>query len=70
MTSITLHAGATAVTAVTATARLCRRRKRLLRRFVAVNAEARIHRARLQAELYRNRDRLRTKTDDDLPIVR
>ena len=69
MTSLAFHAGATAVAAYTATARLCRRGKRLLLRFAAVNAEARIHRARREAEFYRNRYRLRTKNDDDLPIV-
>jgi hypothetical protein len=37
---------------------------------VAAIAEARIHKARLEAAVYRNRYRLRTKTDDDLPIVR
>ena len=32
-------------------------------------AEVRIHQARIEAELYRNRCRLRTKNDDDLPIM-
>jgi len=36
---------------------------------VAGFAEARIHRARLEAELYRYRCRLRSKSDDDLPII-
>jgi hypothetical protein len=35
----------------------------------AMIAEARIHKARLEAETYRNRYRLRTKTDDDLPVI-
>ena len=70
MTSIAFNAGATAVAAYTATARLFRRGKRLLLRFAAVNAEARIHRARREAERYLNRCRLNTKNDDDLPIVR
>jgi len=61
---------ATAAAAYAATVKICRRGKRLLLRFVAVHAEARIHRARLEAEFYRNRYRLRTKNDDDLPIVR
>jgi hypothetical protein len=60
----------TAAAAYAATARLWRRGRRLLLRFAAVNAEARIHRARIEAELYRNRCRLRTKNDDDLPIGR
>ena len=59
---------ATVAAAYAATAKICRRSKRLLLRFAAVNAEARIHRARLEAEFYRNRYRLRTKNDDDLPI--
>jgi hypothetical protein len=32
-------------------------------------AEERIHKARLEAEMFRNRCRLRTKTDDDLPAI-
>ncbi len=32
-------------------------------------AEARMHRAMIEAELYRNRYRLASKNDDDLPIV-
>jgi hypothetical protein len=39
-------------------------------RLAALIAEARIHKARLEAELYLNRYRLRTKTDDDLPVIR
>jgi hypothetical protein len=38
-------------------------------RFAAINAEARMHQARLETELHRNRYRLRTKTDDALPTV-
>ena len=38
-------------------------------RFAAMIAEARIHKARLEAEMYLNRYRLRTKTDDDLPVI-
>ena len=43
--------------------------RRLILRWRGVIAEVRIHRARLEAELYRNRYRLRTKNDDDLPIM-
>jgi len=70
MTSIAFNPETTAVAAYAASARLWRRGKRLIRRFAKINAEARIHRARLEAELYRNRYRLRTKNDDDLPIAR
>ena len=41
----------------------------LVMRWRLAIAEVRIHRARLEAELYRNRYRLRTKNDDDLPIM-
>ena len=37
--------------------------------FAAMIAEARIHKARLEAEMHLNRFRLRTKTDDDLPVI-
>jgi hypothetical protein len=37
--------------------------------YARANAEARIHKARLEAEMYRNRYRLRTKSDDDLPVI-
>jgi hypothetical protein len=33
-------------------------------------AEARMHQAKLEVELYRNRYKLASKNDDDLPIVR
>ena len=33
-------------------------------------AEARMHKAAIEAELYRNRYRHSSKNDDDLPIVR
>jgi hypothetical protein len=33
-------------------------------------AEARMHQAKLEVELYRNRFKLSSKNDDDLPIVR
>jgi len=38
-------------------------------RYAAILAEARIHRARLEAEMHGNRYRLRTKIDDDLPVI-
>jgi shikimate kinase len=34
-----------------------------------VHAEARIHKARREAEMFRNRYRLRTENDDDLPVI-
>ena len=37
--------------------------------FLRVNAEARIHRARLESEMYLHRYRLRSKSDDDLPVI-
>jgi hypothetical protein len=46
---------------------------RLGRLFVLVaqvHAEARMQRAKLEVELYRNRYKLSSKNDDDLPIVR
>jgi hypothetical protein len=49
--------------------RLRARGKFLLLRLAAAVAAARIHKARLEAEVYLNRYRLRTKNDDDLPIV-
>lgn len=41
----------------------------LVSRLVAAIAGVRIHKARLEAEVYRNRYRLRTKNDDDLAIM-
>jgi hypothetical protein len=43
---------------------------RLLMHFVEITAEARMHKAAIEAELYRNRYRHSSKNDDDLPIVR
>ncbi len=43
--------------------------RRLFLRFVAVNAEARIHKVRLEAELYRKHRPLRSKSDSNPPIV-
>jgi hypothetical protein len=34
-----------------------------------IHAEARIHKARREAEMFRNRYRLRTDNDDDLPVI-
>lgn len=34
-----------------------------------VHAQARIHKARREAEMFRNRYRLRTDNDDDLPVI-
>jgi len=50
-------------------ATLVRRIQSAIRRCAAVNAETRIHKARLEAEVHRNRFRLKTKTDDDLPVI-
>jgi hypothetical protein len=63
-------ANATAHAVGDVAAKIYVRAKSLLLGFAAVIAEARIHKARLEIEVYRNRYRLRTKTDDDLPIVR
>ena len=38
-------------------------------RCAAIIAEARIHRARLEAEMYLHRMRLRSKNDDDMPFL-
>jgi hypothetical protein len=62
-------ANASAHAVVNSVATPFRRIRSAFRRFAAVNAEARIHKARLEAELYRNRYRLRTKADDDLPVI-
>ena len=43
---------------------------RLLMHVVEVIAEARMHRAAIEAELYLNRYKHSSKNDDDLPIVR
>ena len=43
---------------------------RLLLHIVAVIAEARQHKAAIEAELYLNRYKHSSKNDDDLPIVR
>ena len=43
---------------------------RLFMHVVEAFAEARMQRAKLEAELYRNRYRHTSKNDDDLPVVR
>ena len=43
---------------------------RLFMYAVVAIAEARMQRAKIEAELYRNRYRHSSKNDDDLPIVR
>jgi hypothetical protein len=43
---------------------------RLLTHAVEVTAEARMHKAAIEAELYRARYKHSSKNDDDLPIVR
>ena len=43
---------------------------RLLLHVVEVLAEARMHKAAIEAELYLNRYKHSSKNDDDLPIVR
>lgn len=43
---------------------------RLLVHVVEVTAEARMHKAAIEAELYSNRYKHSSKNDDDLPIVR
>ena len=50
-------------------ARLFRPIRSAFAQYAAIVAETRIHRARLEAELYRDRYRLKTKTDDDLPVI-
>jgi hypothetical protein len=43
---------------------------RLFMHIVEINAEARQHKAAIEAELYLNRYKHSSKNDDDLPIVR
>jgi len=43
---------------------------KLLGHMIDAVAEARMHKAAIEAELYRNRYRHSSKNDDDLPIVR
>lgn len=59
---------------VSAVARFLRRAamtsSRLFMHAVEATAEARMQRAKIEAELYLNRYRHRSKNDDDLPVVR
>jgi hypothetical protein len=68
MTSLSI-ANASAHAAVNVIARIFRRIRSGFARFAAVMAEARIHRARLEAEAFEHRYRLRSKSDDDLPVI-
>jgi hypothetical protein len=68
MTAIAL-ANASAHAAINVVARLFRRIRFAFARYAAIVAEAHIHKARLEAEMYRNQYRLRTKNDDDLPVI-
>jgi hypothetical protein len=68
MTALSIaHASAHAVVNVVAT--LFSRIRSGFACVAAMIAEARIHKARLEAETYHNRYRLRTKSDDDLPVI-
>ena len=62
-------ANATAHAAAHVATKIYNRTKSVLLRFAAVIAEARIHKARLEAEAFQHRYRLRSKSDDDLPII-
>ena len=68
MTTLAL-ANASAHAAVNIVGRLSARIRSAFARYAAIDAETRIHKARLEAEIYRNRYRLRTKSDDDLPVI-
>jgi hypothetical protein len=68
MTALAL-ANASAHAALRVAARMFSRVRSAFAWYARVNAEARIHRARLEAEMHRNRYRLRTKSDDDLPVI-
>ena len=47
-----------------------RRGIKMLVHVIDAIAEARMHKAAIEAELYRNRYRHSSKNDDDLPVVR
>jgi hypothetical protein len=68
MTAFAL-ANASAHAAAGVVARLLTRIGSAIAWFARAHAEARIHRARLEAEMHHDRYRLRTKTDDDLPVI-
>jgi len=67
MTAVSI-ATASAHATVNLAARLFRRIGSAVARCAAIIAEARIHRARLEAEMYLERMRLRSKNDDDMPF--
>ena len=62
---------ALAITAIVSPVRKAiMRGARLLIHAMQAIAEARVHRAAIEAELYRNRYKHSSKNDDDLPIAR
>ena len=69
---MTMIATAIAIAKAVATTvrKITTRGRFVVTQFFVVLAEIRLHKARLEAEVYRNRYRLRTKNDDDLPVVR
>ncbi len=68
MTTLSI-ASRSAQTAVDVVARVLRRIGSAVAWSARVTAEARLHRAMLEAERHRNRCRLNTKNDDDLPVI-
>jgi len=56
-------------TFVNVVARMFRPIRSAFTRYCVMLAEAHIHKARLEIEMYGNGYRLRTKTDDDLPAI-
>jgi shikimate kinase len=68
MTALAL-ANASAHAAVNVVASLLSRIGSAIAWLARVHAEARIHKARREAEMFRNRYRLRTENDDDLPVI-
>ena len=62
-------ANASAHAAVDAAARAIRRIQSAFARYAAIIAEARIDRARLEAEAYLDRYRMRSKMDDNIPFL-
>ncbi len=62
-------ANAYAHAVVSVVARMLSRIRSAFAGYSAIVAEARIHKARLEAEVYHDRFRLKTKTDDDLPVI-
>ena len=68
MTALAL-ANASAHAAANVVARLLSRIGSGIAWLARVHAQARIHKARREAEMFRNRYRLRTENDDDLPVI-